>query len=245
MDIVYPDKYFKAVEFVEKTYGDIEASSELDNVQKLVMYALRKQVEVGPCNEPAPYMWNVKEKYKHDAWMQLKKMSKFEAMVHYVQHLEEIQPQWLVSMLPPPPAESPPVDLDVDLHNVELSQASVNRLVDEVKRLRGILRKNGVPFDMVSLNPASTEAAESGADRVEQQHSETSEEHTAIPPIKPLVGADAVVPPVRPLAPIASQAQRGNVSEQQHQEPVYYRPKKLSWLEWLGLVSVDEVADGD
>eukprot|EP00331_Platyophrya_macrostoma_P029309 CAMPEP_0176441544 /NCGR_PEP_ID=MMETSP0127-20121128/21260_1 /TAXON_ID=938130 /ORGANISM="Platyophrya macrostoma, Strain WH" /LENGTH=123 /DNA_ID=CAMNT_0017826341 /DNA_START=53 /DNA_END=421 /DNA_ORIENTATION=- len=107
MDITYPDRYYKAIEYVEQHYGDIEKNESLDNMHKLVMYALRQQVEIGPCKEPAPYVWNVKERYKHSAWSQLKSMSKFEAMFHYVQHLDEmIGPSWIQSVTVTEPSSS-------------------------------------------------------------------------------------------------------------------------------------------
>jgi diazepam-binding inhibitor (GABA receptor modulating acyl-CoA-binding protein) len=89
IDITFPDRYDYATTYADSKWGPIE-TAPIPDVNKLALYALRKQAEVGNCNESAPYMWNVKERYKHDAWKQLSGVSKFEAMVKYVEVLEDL-----------------------------------------------------------------------------------------------------------------------------------------------------------
>lgn len=61
-DITFPDRYDFATAYADKKYGNIEESTLIPDMQKLALYALRKHVECGACNEPAPYMWNVRER---------------------------------------------------------------------------------------------------------------------------------------------------------------------------------------
>ena len=88
-DITFPDKYDVAAAYADRKLGNIE-TADIPDVKKLALYALRQHVEKGPCTEAAPYMWNVKERYKHQAWKSLEKVSKFEAMVKYVEQLEDV-----------------------------------------------------------------------------------------------------------------------------------------------------------
>lgn len=57
---------------------------DLDQMTKLKMYALFKQIETGPCTIPKPSMFDMVGRAKHDAWSQLGAMPKEEAMQKYV-----------------------------------------------------------------------------------------------------------------------------------------------------------------
>lgn len=57
---------------------------DLDQMSKLKMYALFKQIESGPCSIPKPSMFDMVGRAKHDAWSQLGSMTKEEAMQKYV-----------------------------------------------------------------------------------------------------------------------------------------------------------------
>lgn len=91
MDFTFPEKFFQAAKYFDHyTAGDLEETDLLDNDHKLMFHALRKQAEEGPCDVPAPAFWHVTERYKHQAWCRLGRMSKFEAMVLFVKQLEQL-----------------------------------------------------------------------------------------------------------------------------------------------------------
>ena len=92
--IEFPERYHLATQHVDAEFGDLESNETLSNENKLILYALRQQADVGPCAEPAPYFWNVAARYKHSSWLGLGVMSKPEAMVHYTRHLEKVSPAW-------------------------------------------------------------------------------------------------------------------------------------------------------
>jgi acyl-CoA-binding protein len=96
--IPFPDRFELAAKFIDQEYGDLETNTTLANDNKLILYALRKQAEVGPCTDPTPYFWNVTARYKHGAWQGLGNMIKPEAMVHYVRHVEKLNPKWIDSI---------------------------------------------------------------------------------------------------------------------------------------------------
>ena len=48
---------------------------------RLLFDALGKQATIGPCNEPRPSMFDPVAKARYNAWKQLGKLSKIEAMV--------------------------------------------------------------------------------------------------------------------------------------------------------------------
>ncbi|CAD2213284.1 Acyl CoA binding protein, putative [Angomonas deanei] len=89
MAIPFPERYHKAARYVDLKFGDLEHNAQLSNEHKLVFYALRQQVEVGPCQAPAPALWHVKERHMYNAWRSLASKSKFECMVLYVEALEQ------------------------------------------------------------------------------------------------------------------------------------------------------------
>lgn len=90
MDIPYPDKYYEVVKYFEYVVGDVETTTELDDGQRLLFYALRQQAEKGPCTSTVPPFWHLTDRHKHLAWSRLGKMTTFEAMVHFVRQFETI-----------------------------------------------------------------------------------------------------------------------------------------------------------
>lgn len=252
MEVTFPERYHKAVEYIEKTYGDLESSTQLDNMQKLVFYALRQQTDVGPCTEAAPSMWYMKERYKHDAWKQLKTMSKFEAMVHYVQHLDEIKTGWINEVLSDTvkvsTAPGAVTGEDSDLEPLrEPTPQNIEALMVEVFRLRQLLRSHNIPYHQpisAVTSPCAdvTSSPAFGADASNAiTASDTpilSSSNTSVPvPVKPVPASYAdVVPPTKPINGAPHVQPTASV-------PLYYTPRKLTWMEWLGLVSVDEVVE--
>src|SRR5690242_12201907 len=67
---------------------------KLSNDQKLTFYALFKQATIGPCNTSKPSILNMYERTKWNAWNELGKMSKDEAIMRYVNELEKVAPSW-------------------------------------------------------------------------------------------------------------------------------------------------------
>lgn len=60
------------------------------NDEKLKFYGLYKQATIGPCNTSQPWQINAKERAKWDAWNNLGKMSKEDAMVKYCDYYMEV-----------------------------------------------------------------------------------------------------------------------------------------------------------
>ncbi|KAK5787120.1 Acyl-CoA-binding [Gossypium arboreum] len=61
------------------------------NDDKLILYGLYKQATVGPVNTSRPGMFNMKEKYKWDAWKAVEGKSKEEAMNDYITKVKQLQ----------------------------------------------------------------------------------------------------------------------------------------------------------
>ncbi|KAB2059811.1 hypothetical protein ERO13_A11G304300v2 [Gossypium hirsutum] len=61
------------------------------NDDKLILYGLYKQATVGPVNTSRPGMFNMKEKYKWDAWKAVEGKSKEEAMNDYITNVKQLQ----------------------------------------------------------------------------------------------------------------------------------------------------------
>lgn len=57
---------------------------------RLRLYALYKQATVGPCNERAPFIFNVTATMKHRSWLDLGLMSKEEAMGEYTRIMSHL-----------------------------------------------------------------------------------------------------------------------------------------------------------
>jgi len=75
-------------------YLSNNSSIQLSTPQKLQFYALFKQATVGPCNKPKPGLLEMVERAKWNAWKDLGKMTKEEAIAAYVQLLDSVQPTW-------------------------------------------------------------------------------------------------------------------------------------------------------
>jgi len=71
-----------------------KSTLKLTNEQKLAFYALFKQATVGPCNTPKPSILHMVDRAKWNAWNDIRKLSKDEAIVRYVAELEKISPSW-------------------------------------------------------------------------------------------------------------------------------------------------------
>eukprot|EP00759_Apiculatamorpha_spiralis_P023946 PhF_6_TR27486/c0_g1_i1/m.40371 len=92
--IGFPEKYYLAKRFMEDD-ANVSSGPPLSDTDKLAFYALSMQADIGPCDRPAPSMWNLTEYYKHSAWAALGKLSKMEAMVYYTQQVDEKFPAWV------------------------------------------------------------------------------------------------------------------------------------------------------
>lgn len=66
--------------------GPIQPSNEL----KLKLYAYYKQATCGPNTTSKPYIWQVVEQYKWDAWLKLGDMTREDAMSNYVMELKKV-----------------------------------------------------------------------------------------------------------------------------------------------------------
>lgn len=91
-------KISKEIEDNFKFATDAVRNSETSNGKapsnevKLKFYALYKQATVGPCNTPQPWKIEFENRAKWDAWNDLGKMSKEDAMVEYCKsYLETIE----------------------------------------------------------------------------------------------------------------------------------------------------------
>ncbi|CBH17281.1 hypothetical protein, conserved [Trypanosoma brucei gambiense DAL972] len=234
-NIAYPDKYHKVTEFFDREYGDLETCTKLNDCQKLLFYALRQQVEHGPCTSGAPFIWQVRERAKHDAWKQLGAMTKFEAMVHFVTHLEEciggnvdwgeklrdlngMRDQQRVGVengtgesnaneQTERGVSEAHWDADVQAH-LQPSAENIEYLAREVMRLRGELQQ--VRPNRVVPTPI------------------------VVPPRKPIdyVSTKNIVPPARTLATVATRTALLNA--QTTNNLVERQPQ--GWSEWLGLI---------
>ena len=68
--------------------------NDLQQTVLLEFYGLYKQSTVGQCNTPKPGMFSLQAKAKWNAWSELGKMTKKDAMNAYVQKLTQILPNW-------------------------------------------------------------------------------------------------------------------------------------------------------
>eukprot|EP00927_Polykrikos_kofoidii_P061676 TRINITY_DN56509_c0_g1_i1.p1 TRINITY_DN56509_c0_g1~~TRINITY_DN56509_c0_g1_i1.p1 ORF type:complete len:212 (+),score=33.82 TRINITY_DN56509_c0_g1_i1:101-736(+) len=62
--------------------------------KRLLLYALRNQVEQGPCTGSRPWPWETVPYAKWSAWSSLGNMNKFEAMRIYCRAIEDEVPYW-------------------------------------------------------------------------------------------------------------------------------------------------------
>ena len=87
----YPAKFEMALRYGE---GPLKEDSSLSESDKLLVYALAQQSQLGPCKEPRPSMFDTVAKAKWNCWRELGNRSKFEAMFMYVTAIEEFAPDW-------------------------------------------------------------------------------------------------------------------------------------------------------
>lgn len=91
MELALQTKFHKAVALIANPPADsVKATIE----QKLKIYALYKQATMGDINTPQPWAVQVEARAKWDAWNLLKGKEKTECMEHYIQLLQEINPEW-------------------------------------------------------------------------------------------------------------------------------------------------------
>lgn len=88
------DEFCEASIFDDAARYLTASSLKLSNAQKLSFYALFKQATVGPCNTPKPSLLSMYERTKWNAWNDLGRMSKDEAIVRYVAELDKVSPAW-------------------------------------------------------------------------------------------------------------------------------------------------------
>ncbi|XP_077244758.1 acyl-CoA-binding protein 6 [Tasmannia lanceolata] len=60
------------------------------NEDMLILYALYKQATVGPVNTSRPGMFNLRDRYKWDAWKAVEGKSKEEAMNDYITKVKQL-----------------------------------------------------------------------------------------------------------------------------------------------------------
>jgi acyl-CoA-binding protein len=85
--------YKNALAYV-KSLPPVSDKFTLNNEDKLLFYALFKQIADGPCKTPAPSRLKVIEYYKHSAWKGLGSISKEEAMKKYIAEIDKRNPKW-------------------------------------------------------------------------------------------------------------------------------------------------------
>ncbi|KAH9600168.1 Acyl-CoA-binding protein [Trypanosoma melophagium] len=258
MDYAFPEKYFKVARYFDYEFGDLETTTKLEDQQKLILYALRKQAEHGPCTETAPAIWRTRERVKHAAWSQLGNMSKFEAMVHFVKLVEEHlggDVNWLekCSVLNDDKSQAKTENVskeantaddsawDTDLReHVEPTPANIKYLASEVMRLRGEIRQlrlSAAERDAKNTNisTAVPQRIRIPVGDVKQQAPQT----TLVPPEKPVIYNNknnnrnniSFVPPVRssPIHMTEAAVKSGRVMT------AAPRKRVIGWAEWLGL----------
>jgi len=167
----FPEKYDLAKKFFEENVlnpAEGVVPVQLKDTEKLCLYALGQQADHGPCDHPAPSMWNLTEYYKHSAWSSLGSLSRMEAMVYYTQQLDEKCPGWTTRVSLRTEAELTPggeVKIEKDAGNllptevpalqslvVELRK-QISRLTQENEELRkkaARTQNNGTPTSSVA-----------------------------------------------------------------------------------------------
>lgn len=89
--IGYPDKFELALRFgAAKLMHD----TDLTDADRLLLDALSRQAQHGPCKEPRPSIFDSIARARHSAWVELGNRSKMEAMFMYVQAVEALSPEW-------------------------------------------------------------------------------------------------------------------------------------------------------
>eukprot|EP00401_Gymnodinium_catenatum_P043951 CAMPEP_0117508552 /NCGR_PEP_ID=MMETSP0784-20121206/27011_1 /TAXON_ID=39447 /ORGANISM="" /LENGTH=213 /DNA_ID=CAMNT_0005304117 /DNA_START=9 /DNA_END=649 /DNA_ORIENTATION=+ len=101
----YPERFYACVAVAE---GLMPAEDDVDltraakatdaplssHEKRLLLYALRRQAEQGPCKDTMPWPWDVIAHAKWSAWSGLGDMRNYEAMRLYCRAVEEEVPDW-------------------------------------------------------------------------------------------------------------------------------------------------------
>ncbi|GLJ21444.1 hypothetical protein SUGI_0395030 [Cryptomeria japonica] len=74
-------------EHAEKAKTLPPATTDAD---KLILYGLYKQATVGKCNTSRPGMFNLKERYKWDAWKAVEEKTQETAMEDYITKVKQL-----------------------------------------------------------------------------------------------------------------------------------------------------------
>lgn len=80
--------------FEEKAKQVNELPSKPDTDEMLKLYALYKQATVGDNNKEKPGIFNMKDRYKWDAWEEQKGKSQEDAEKEYIAFVEELQKKY-------------------------------------------------------------------------------------------------------------------------------------------------------
>ncbi|ORC84880.1 uncharacterized protein TM35_000401470 [Trypanosoma theileri] len=254
MDYAFPEKYFKVARYFDYEFGDLETTTKLEDQQKLILYALRKQAEHGSCTETAPSIWRTRERLKHTAWSQLGNMSKFEAMVHFVKLVEEHlggDVNWIerCSVLGDDKSQTSTENVsneattadksvwDDDLReHMEPTPSNIKYLASEVMRLRDEVRQLRLCVAERDTKNANISTIVPPRIRIPMGEVKLAQQTTLVPPEKPVAynknkNNNSLVPPVRssPLDMTEAAVKSGRVMT------MGPRPRVIGWAEWLGL----------
>uniref|UniRef100_A0A673LF11 ACB domain-containing protein n=1 Tax=Sinocyclocheilus rhinocerous TaxID=307959 RepID=A0A673LF11_9TELE len=69
---------------------EVKSSYDLSDDMLVMFYSYYKQATAGPCNTPKPNSWDPIGKAKWEAWKTLGNMSKDQAMMEYVQEIQQV-----------------------------------------------------------------------------------------------------------------------------------------------------------
>jgi len=83
--------------FVTASKVVLKLSSQPSNDEKLKLYKYFKQATVGDINTARPGMLDFAGKAKWDAWNSVKGVSKNDAEIHYVKHVNDLIKQYGVN----------------------------------------------------------------------------------------------------------------------------------------------------
>jgi len=150
MNEVSDDEFDAACAFVRSAAG------KLENKDLLYLYARFKQAVEGVCNAPKPSFYQLKEKSKWQAWMDIGQLGVDEAKSQYIDRLDSVSPDWRgketkdpasgwvsVSCPKPPPEESI-LDADKTMWDrvKEGDLENLERILDEMEV--GVRDENGL-----------------------------------------------------------------------------------------------------
>lgn len=88
--------------FKNATFHLQTLASSLSPEQLLIFYGFYKQATCGPCNEPQPNWFQVKARQKWQAWKKVSNMNTEQAMINYIQTIENLDPTWKTNIVDKP-----------------------------------------------------------------------------------------------------------------------------------------------